>query len=132
MASFLIDMYLLKEYCIRGLIISCILFTGCNYFNTDVSRCQVTISYYSNKRQSELKNISAILGSDKFWWPSIAANKKEKVTLFPSRTPGNTLVLLYHLNNQSFSWESPVLTNTSPHEIDVVIHSNGDVKSRLH
>lgn len=78
-----------------------------------------------------MENVSAIVGGDKFWWPSFSANEEKVATLFSSKAAANNVTLLYSIGGKQRSWEGAALAQHDVnYEIKLTVNAAGVVSER--
>lgn len=105
-----------------------VLLSSCNRFRSDVNEYVVTVRFVGGESGSRMENVSAIVGSDKFWWAGFEKNEENTVTLFTKKNPSTNLTLLYTLNGSERSWESSDFSESDSYRISLEIDASGVVK----
>lgn len=110
-------------------IIFFILFiAGCALLSSD--SIKVNIEFASTTTFQKITDVSVIVGSDKFFWQEITAGEVETVTLMPGPNDDRQLTLLYTLDGQQKSWNSPKFELGKGYRIWVKVDSLGKVTER--
>lgn len=91
---------------------------------------KIKIAFTDQTPAHQLANISVIVGSDKYFWHTIAAGKVETVTLRPGATDNKQLTLLYTLDGQQKSWDGPKVDVGAGYKIEIKIDAHGFVRHR--
>lgn len=104
---------------------------GCRSLSADVNNYYLTVKFNSSNKNSELKNVSAVIGTDKFWWSDIKANEEKKITLSTGKNPVNNLSLFYYINGQEKIWQSENLAEDADYRFTLEIDAAGTVKERF-
>lgn len=100
---------------------------ACNFFRTNVNKYVVSVKFSGGAAGEKLEGVSAIIGSDKFWWASFEAGEEKTVNLFSDKTAANNLTLLYKLGGQEHNWESAAFAENADYRISLMIDAAGGV-----
>jgi len=118
-----------KIYLVVPLLVISLMF-GCNYFRTDVNKYTVTVKFNGSSTGAKLENVSAIIGSDKFWWTSFEDGEEKNVNLFSDKNAVNNLTLLYTFGGEQRSWESAEFAENAGYRINLIVDSSGNVTEK--
>jgi hypothetical protein len=102
---------------------------GCNFFRSETNHYQISIVFEDTKPASELSDVKAIVGGDKFNWPVLKAGQLESANLYSSKSAQNNLTLLYRLGSLQKTWELPEFEKNTDYKIQIKIDSSGTVNS---
>lgn len=102
------------------------LMLGCNYFRSDVNKYVVNVKF-GGAAGEKLEGVSAIIGSDKFWWSHFEAGEEKSVNLFADKNAVNNLTLLYTFGGKQRSWESANFEPNAGYRINVTVDAAGNV-----
>jgi hypothetical protein len=118
-----------KIFIMLGLLAA--FWSGCNYFRSDVNKYALTIKFAPANAEDKLEDVSAIVGADKFWWAEFRKGEEQKIDLFTKKNPDTNLTLLYSINGQKQTWESPSFSENGSYRINLEIDSKGGVKEKI-
>lgn len=113
------------------IIFCCFLLSNCRFQQGDFNNYYLTIKFSPGDKNTELKGVSAIIGSDKFWWSEIAPGEEKIITLSTKKNPVINLVLLYSIDGQEKDWESDNLLEDADYRFFLEIDAAGTVKERF-
>lgn len=114
----------------------CLLFTAA--FTATLAGCTITksetvkikIAFHDQYHAHQLTNVSVIVGSDKYFFPTIIAGTTETVTLSPGVRDDKQLFLIYSLDGQQKSWDGPKITLNKGYRIEINISGLGVIQDR--
>jgi len=110
-----------------GLIVSSFS-VGCGIWGDNTVKVKLVFTETNPARR--LTDISVIVGSDKFFWRDLAAGKVETVTLMPGPRDDRQLTLLYTLDGEQKSWDSPKFDLGAGYRIEIKVNAHGTVTHR--
>lgn len=108
-----------------------VLVSGCYLFRPNVSQYVVTVKFVGGETGMQMENVSAIIGSDKFWWASFAENEENTATLYTKKNPSTNLTLIYTVNGSEHSWESADFSEGDSYRVRLEIDEKGRVKENF-
>jgi hypothetical protein len=100
---------------------------GCHYFKTDVNKYAVNVKFEGSANGEKLESVSAIIGSDKFWWTSFEAGEEKTINLFSDKNAVNNLTLLYTFGGNQRTWESADFAENADYRINLTVDSAGNI-----
>lgn len=110
------------------LLLAVFLMFGCQYFRTDVNKYHVKVKFDEGAASGKkLESVSAIIGSDKFWWSSFAAGEEKTANLFSDKNAVNNLTVLYTYGGEQRSWESANFAENADYRINLRIDAAGNI-----
>ncbi len=109
-------------------LLICTLIAGCGNWSNDTVK--IRIVFTDNNPTHQLTNVSIVVGSDKYFWRTIAAGKVETVTLRPSATDDRQMTLLYTLEGQQKSWDGPKFDVGTGYRIEIKIDAHSFITHR--
>ena len=62
-----------------------------------------------------------IIGSDKFWWPTLIPGEPESVTLYSEVTGKNQLDISFTIDGEKRLWQSHVYDQGADYKIEVTL-----------
>jgi hypothetical protein len=98
---------------------------GCGIWGNNTVK--VRILFTDANPTHRLTDVSVIVGSDKFFWHNIVAGIVETVTLRLGARDDRQMTLLYTLNGQQKSWDSPKFDVGRGYRIEIKIDAHGTV-----
>lgn len=101
---------------------------GCDIWGTE--NVKVWISFTDANTAELLKDVSVIVGGDKFFWHGIPAGTVERVTLRPGELDNRQLTLIYTQNDLKKYWEGPEFEAGTNYRIEIKIDAKGIVSQR--
>lgn len=104
---------------------------SCHYFRTDINKYEVKAKFDGGRNGEKLESVSAIIGSDKFWWISFEAGEEKTVKLISEKNAANNLTLLYTFGGEQRSWESKTFAENADYRINLTVSSTGNVTEDL-
>ena len=105
--------------------------SGCSFFKAETNEYIVSVKYIGNEKNKNLRNISVIAGSDKFWWASMQDNESKTVALSTKKNPDTNVTLLFSLDDRERTWESGNFPENADYKIDLSINAEGNVESKI-
>jgi hypothetical protein len=105
--------------------------SGCSFFNSDTNKYFVTVKYDGGETKKSLKNISIVIGSDKFWWSSVESGEKKSVTLYAEKNPVINASLFYSLDDRERTWEIGNFPENADYKIDLTINAEGSIEQNI-
>ena len=101
---------------------------GCGIWGNDTVKVRIIFTDTNPLRR--LTNVSVIVGSDKFFWHTIAPGTVETVTLTPRARDDRQMTLLYTLNGLQKSWDGPKFDVGTGYRMEIKIDAQGKVAHR--
>jgi hypothetical protein len=101
---------------------------GCRLWGNDVVK--VTLIAAASTQNHQLTDLSAIVGSDKYSWPSLAAGSDKNINLVPGPQDDRQLTFLYTFDGDKRSWDGPKFDLGVGYRIEITIDGTGQVSSR--
>ena len=98
---------------------------GCGMWGNDTVKVRILFTDTNSTRR--LTDVSVIVGSDRFFWHNIVAGIVETVTLRPGARDDRQMTLLYTLDGQQKSWDSPKFDVGRGYRIEIKIDAHGTV-----
>jgi hypothetical protein len=101
---------------------------GCHRWRSDV--VHVSVKFITQELAAFMENVNVIVGSDKFWWPRLAAGEQDEVTLKPRPEDDRQLTLLFTLKGDRRSWDGPKFGPGDGYRLAILIDGAGKVVER--
>lgn len=112
-------------------MLTSVFLTGCSFFRSNENKFAVSVKYKADDSATELKNVSVIIGSDKFWWSDISSGEVKTVNLYTEKNIKANLTFIFEINGEKKTWESENFTENANYQIDLTVDSKGVVSKNI-
>lgn len=84
----------------------------------------------ASAQNHQITDLSLIVGSDKYSWPSLSSGSDRNVNLTPGPEDDRQLSFLYTFDGEKRSWEGPKFDKGTGYRMEITIDADGRIASR--